>query len=91
MTAARLPRDQPLKPIKTILLFGTVQSFDKAKGFGSIQPEAGGEALRFDNSAIKWNRSDHPKAEMRLSYELGTGADGSPRAVNLQSIQRTFI
>ena len=80
-----------MKPMKTILLFGTVQSFDEAKGFGSIQPEAGGEALRFENSAIKWARTDSPKADMRLSYELGTGADGTPRAVNLQSIQRTYI
>ncbi len=74
-----------------MMLFGIVQSFDLAKGFGSIQPEAGGEALRFENSAIKWNRSDSPRADMRLTYELGTGADGQPRAVNLQSIQRTFI
>ena len=67
-------------------LFGTVQSFDKAQGFGSIQPEAGGEALRFENSAIKWNRTDSPQAKQRLTYELGTSASGEPRAVNLQSI-----
>jgi len=77
--------------MKTVMLFGTVQSFDKAKGFGSIQPEAGGEALRFENSAIKWNRTDHPRAEMRLSYELGTNPEGKPCAVNLNSISRTFI
>ncbi len=77
--------------MKPIQLFGTVQSFDKAKGFGSIQPETGGEALRFENSAIKWNRSDSPKAEMRLTYELGTNAAGKPCALNLQSIQRTYI
>ena len=80
-----------MKPMKIVTLFGTVQSFDKAQGFGSIQPEAGGDTLRFENSAIKWNRSDHPKAEMRLTYELGTSPDGNPCAVNLQSIQRTFI
>lgn len=80
-----------MKSIKTIMLFGTVQSFDKAKGFGSIQPEAGGEALRFENSAIKWARTDSPRAAMRLSYELGANAEGQPRAVNLQSVQRTFI
>ncbi len=80
-----------MKPMKIVTLFGTVQSFDTAKGFGSIQPEAGGEALRFENSAIKWNRSDHPKAEMRLTYELGTNPEGNPCAVNLQSISRSFI
>jgi CspA family cold shock protein len=67
-------------------LFGTVQSFDKAQGFGSIKPETGGDALRFENSAIKWNRTDSPQAEQRLSYELGTNADGKPCAVNLQTI-----
>ena len=67
-------------------LFGIVQSFDKAQGFGSIQPEAGGDALRFENSAIKWNRSDSPTAEQRLSYELGTSADGKPCALNLQTV-----
>jgi cold shock protein len=81
-----------MKPIKPpIQLFGTVQSFDKAKGFGSIQPEAGGEALRFENSAIKWARNDHPTAQMRLSYELGTNPAGEPCAVNLNSIPRTFL
>ena len=65
-------------------LFGTVQSFDTAKGFGSILPEAGGGALRFENSAINWDRTDSPKARQRLSYELGTGKDGEPCAVNLK-------
>lgn len=67
-------------------LFGTVQSFDKAQGFGSIQPEGGGEALRFENSAIKWDRTDSPKAEQRLSYELGTNSEGNACAVNLHQI-----
>ena len=76
---------------KIVQLFGTVRSFDKAQGFGSIQPETGGEALRFENSAIKWARSDHPRAEMRLSYELGTNPEGKPCAVNLNSIARSFL
>ena len=73
------------------LLFGIVQSFDKAKGFGSIKPEAGGDPLRFESSAIRWQRSDSPRADMRLTYELGADAAGEPRAVNLQSIVRTYI
>jgi CspA family cold shock protein len=67
-------------------LFGTVKSFDQTKGFGSIQPEAGGDALRFDTSAIKWDRTESPKTEQRLSYELGTNTDGKPCAVNLHQI-----
>ena len=67
-------------------LFGTVQSFDIAKGFGSIKPEAGGDALRFENSAVKWQRTDSPKAAQRLSYELGANADGQACAININSI-----
>ncbi len=67
-------------------LFGIVQSFDTAKGFGSIKPEAGGDVLRFENSAIKWQRTDSPKADQRLSYELGSNSDGNPCAINLQTI-----
>ena len=67
-------------------LFGIVQSFDKTQGFGSIKPEAGGDVLRFENSAIKWDRTGNPKAEQRLSYELGTDTDGKACAVNLQTI-----
>ena len=66
-------------------LFGIVQSFDTAKGFGSIKPEAGGDDLRFENSAIKWDRTDSPKAEQRLSYELGSNSDGKPCAINLRT------
>jgi CspA family cold shock protein len=80
---------KPMQP--PVQLFGTVQSFDKAKGFGSIQPEAGGEALRFENSAIKWARTDHPRADMRLTYELGTNLEGKPCAVNLNSVTATFL
>ncbi len=71
-------------------LFGIVQAFDKAQGFGSIPPEAGGDALRFENSAIKWQRTDSPRAEMRLSYELGTNPAGQPCAVNLQAVARKW-
>ncbi len=67
-------------------LFGIVQSFDTAKGFGSILPEAGGDALRFENSAIRWGRTDSPKAEQRLSYELGSNSDGKPCAINLHTV-----
>ena len=73
------------------LLFGIVKSFDKAKGFGSIVPETGGAPLRFESSAVRWQRSDSPRAEMRLTYELGACPAGEPRAVNLQAIARTYI
>jgi cold shock CspA family protein len=71
-------KDHPMK------LFGTVQSFDKDGGFGAIKPDTGGGDLRFENSAINWDRGGHPKADQRLSYELGTGTTGEPCAINLR-------
>ena len=32
--------------------FGTVKSFDSEKGLGTIKPEAAGEELSFERSAI---------------------------------------
>jgi hypothetical protein len=38
----------------TMKLFGTVKTFDEAKGFGLIKPEIGNQELRFENSAVSW-------------------------------------
>ena len=67
-------------------LFGTVKSYDERKAFGLILPESGGDALRFESSSVKWARTSSPRAEQRLSYEVGSNQAGEPRAVNLQSI-----
>ena len=65
-------------------LFGKIKSIDETKGFGMITPEAGGDALRFEQSALKWDRTDKPKVDQRLSYEDSKNKDGHPVAVNLQ-------
>jgi cold shock protein len=67
-------------------LFGTVHSFDSSKRSGMIKPEAGGDAVAFEGGAFKWVNNAQPVTDQRLSYELGKGADGAPRAVNLQTI-----
>lgn len=64
--------------------FGTVKSFDETQGRGSITPEAGGEELRFEKSAISWEPKVAPKTGQRLSYELAT--TDSRTAVNLETI-----
>ena len=38
--------------------FGTVKSFDSVKGLGEITPEAGGDLIRFDKSAIAWDKNE---------------------------------
>lgn len=65
--------------------FGTVKSFDTAKGFGEIKPETGGDMLHFERSAFSWENSNVPTVGQRLSYDVGT-KDSRPCALNLQTI-----
>ena len=65
--------------------FGTVKSFDNDKGLGTIKPEADGEELRFERSAISWGGDKPPTPGQRLSYDVET-KDREARAVNLQTI-----
>jgi len=64
-------------------LFGTVKSFDLVQGHGQITPEAGGDAIRFDKSAINWDKKTDPTIGQRLSYETSPSSD---RALNLQTV-----
>ena len=66
--------------------FGTVKSFDSAKGYGEIKQEAGGDDLAFEKSAISWDKNVVPTVGQRLSYERGTNNERQPRALNLQTI-----
>ena len=67
-------------------LFGTVQSFDTIKGHGEIKPEVGIDLIRFEKSAIKWDKDRLPTVGQRLSYEAGTNNERQPRALNLQTV-----
>jgi len=66
--------------------FGTVKSFDTAKGFGEIKQEAGGDDLQVDKAAISWGNENPPTVGQRLSYERGANNERQPRALNLQTI-----
>jgi len=66
--------------------FGTVKSFDSVKGHGEIKQEAGGDDLRFEKSAISWDKSVVPTIGQRLSYERGTSESRQPCALNLMTI-----
>jgi cold shock CspA family protein len=65
--------------------FGTVESFDSSAGSGQIKPETGGEAIRFEKGAVKWDNNAVPAKGQRLSYDVGS-ENGQPRALNLQTI-----
>ena len=66
--------------------FGTVKSFDTIKGHGEIKQEAGGNDLRFESSAILWDKSVAPVIGQRLSYDVGQTPERHPCALNLQTI-----
>lgn len=66
--------------------FGTVNSFDAIKGHGEIKPETGGDMLRFERSAISWEKNTIPTVGQRLSYDVGTNNERQPCALNLQTI-----
>lgn len=66
--------------------FGTVKSFDSEKGHGMIKPEAAGEELHFERSAITWGNDNPPTAGQRLSYDVGQNNERQPCAVNLQTV-----
>ena len=66
-------------------LFGTVKSFDTIQGHGEIKPEVGTDTIRFDKSAIAWDKATAPTVGQRLSYEAGSNDKSEPRALNLQT------
>jgi len=66
--------------------FGTVKSFDTIKGHGEIKPETGGDDLRFERSAISWDKDALPTVGQRLSYDVGTNNERQSCALNLQTI-----
>ena len=66
--------------------FGTVKSFDTIKGLGEINPEVSGNAIRFETSAIMWDKNVAPTIGQRLSYDVGTNNDRQLCALNVMTV-----
>jgi CspA family cold shock protein len=69
-----------------MMLFGKLSAFDQTSGTGSIMPEKGGEPIRFEKGAFKWESANVPKTDTRLSYEVGKNHAGAPTAINLRTV-----
>lgn len=65
---------------------GTVKWFNPTKGFGFIQPEAGGKDVFLHVSAVERSGLQPPADGQKVSYELETGRDGRTSAGNLEYI-----
>lgn len=65
---------------------GTVKWFDATKGYGFIEPEAGGKDAFVHISAVERSGLGTLTDGQKVSYDLVTGRNGKDAAENLQLI-----
>ncbi|AZV79542.1 cold-shock protein [Parasedimentitalea marina] len=63
---------------------GTVKWFNATKGFGFIEPEAGGKDVFVHISAVERSGLNGLNDNQKVSYELETGRDGKESAGSLK-------
>ena len=63
---------------------GTVKWFNSQKGFGFIQPDAGGADVFVHISAVERAGMATLNDGQKVSYELQAGRDGRESAINLK-------
>jgi CspA family cold shock protein len=66
------------------MTIGTVKWFNGQKGYGFIQPEDGSRDVFVHISAVERAGMSDLHEGQRLSFELETGRNGKPAAVNLK-------
>ncbi len=64
---------------------GTVKWFNTTKGYGFIQPDAGGKDVFVHISAVERSGLTGLADNQKVSYDLESGRDGRESAVNLQA------
>lgn len=62
---------------------GTVKWFNSTKGYGFIQPEAGGKDVFVHISAVERSGLTGLADNQKVTYDLEAGRDGRESAVNL--------
>ena len=65
---------------------GTVKWFNSTKGFGFIQPDAGGSDVFLHVTAVERAGLQAPADGQKVEYELERGRDGRSSAGNLRYI-----
>ncbi|KUF12801.1 cold-shock protein [Pseudoponticoccus marisrubri] len=63
---------------------GTVKWFNTTKGFGFIQPDAGGKDVFVHISAVERSGLTGLADNQKIQYELQSGRDGRESAANLE-------
>ncbi|MGB0670743.1 MAG: cold-shock protein [Rhodospirillales bacterium] len=64
---------------------GTVKWFNATKGYGFIQPEDGSKDVFVHITAVQRSGMTGLAEGQALSFELETGRNGKPAAVNLKA------
>lgn len=73
---------------------GVLSQWDDAKGFGFIAPDGSGSdggAKLFVHAESFAARPDRPRVGERLSYEVGTNAQGRPRALKVRALRAATV
>ena len=65
---------------------GTVKWFNTDKGYGFIEPEAGGGDVFVHITAVQRAGLDTLRDGQKVSFELETGRNGKTSAVDLQTL-----
>ena len=65
---------------------GTVKFFNQSKGYGFIQPDAGGKDVFVHISAVQRAGLAGLSENQKVSYELRQGRDGKTSADDLKAL-----
>jgi CspA family cold shock protein len=65
---------------------GTVKWFNSTKGYGFIQPDAGGSDVFVHISAVERSGMTELNENQKVSYELETGRNGKEAASDLKAL-----
>ncbi|GAA4222307.1 cold-shock protein [Sagittula sp. NFXS13] len=65
---------------------GTVKWFNTTKGYGFIQPDAGGKDVFVHISAVERSGLTGLADNQKVEYELQTGRDGKESAGNIELV-----
>jgi len=65
---------------------GKIVSWNSERGFGFIDPDSGGDRIFVHARALPFRRSD-PEIGLKVSYEIGSDAQGRSRAENVRLAQ----
>jgi len=65
---------------------GTVKFFNQSKGYGFIQPDAGGKDVFVHITAVQRAGLNGLSENQKVSYELKQGRDGKTSADDLKAL-----